>query len=57
VLQTIVTGGTLLVYYTGDQNISVHLMMYCNRQLHRDCLITLYYAPDFIAAIFKLGET
>jgi hypothetical protein len=25
-----------------DQNVSVHLMMYCIRQMHRDFLITLY---------------
>ena len=26
----------------GDQNVSVHLIMYCIRQVHRDFLITLY---------------
>jgi len=34
----------------GDQKVSVHLMMYCNRQVHRDFLITLYkyiHPPKF----------
>jgi len=28
-------------YIQDDQKVSLHLMMYCNRQVHRD-LITLY---------------
>jgi len=30
------------VVIQGDQKVSVHLMMYCNCQVHRDVLITLY---------------
>jgi hypothetical protein len=26
----------------GDQKVYVHLFLYCNRQVHRDFLITLY---------------
>jgi hypothetical protein len=26
----------------GDKKVSVHLMMYCNPQVHRDFLITQY---------------
>jgi len=33
---------TFTYYMQGDQKVSVHLMMYCNPQVHRDFLITLY---------------
>jgi len=33
---------TITVEKQGNQKVSVHLMMYCNRQVHRDFLITLY---------------
>jgi hypothetical protein len=31
-----------VIHIQGDQKVSVHLMMYCNRQVHRDFLIALY---------------
>jgi len=31
----------LKVIVEDDQKVSVNLMMYCNRQVHRDVLITL----------------
>jgi len=33
----------------GDQKVSVHLMIYCNRQVHRDFLITLYNIYIYIS--------
>jgi len=35
----------------GDQKVSVHLFLYCNHQVHRDFLVTLYYSRLFTAAI------
>ena len=32
----------LYEFIQGDQKVSVHLM-YCNRQVHRDFLFTLYF--------------
>jgi hypothetical protein len=29
-------------FVQGDQKVSVNLMMYCNRQVHKEFLITLY---------------
>ena len=33
---------TICCVIQSDQKVSVHLMMYCNRKVHRDFLITLY---------------
>jgi hypothetical protein len=30
------------LFIQSGQKVSVHLMLYCNRQVHRDFLITLY---------------
>jgi len=33
---------TFSIHIQGDQKVSVHLMIFCNCQVHRDFLITLY---------------
>jgi len=46
----------------GDQKVSVHLFLYCNHQVHRDFLITLYYAKSNLRivemqSLYSPGQT
>jgi hypothetical protein len=41
------TNFVLLVNVQCDQKVSVQLFLYCNRQVHRDFLITLYKDVTF----------
>ena len=43
-------------FVQGDQIVSVHLMMYCNRQVHKDILITLYVSAR-LWLLYRLAET
>jgi len=40
----------------GDQKVSVHYILYCNHQVHRDFLIILYYYNTLFTWICRLPD-